>query len=154
MHRFFLVSLRETARGCEILWENVLRLDYDNMEFFDYFRFLTLHSNRLRKTAFSCVRFGSASFFFPFLDLEVLEKEKGGKSEYIQKSEQGICKYNSANIYLFKINKRNSIKRREICSKLTIKTPERPQWPRSSVFVINLENFSHLFLVFLLTLNK
>ena len=29
-----------------------------------------------------------------------------------------------ANIYLFKINNRNSRKRCEICSKLTIKTPE------------------------------
>ena len=32
-----------------------------------------------------------------------------------------------ANIYLFKVNKRNTRKRCEICSKLTIKTPERRQ---------------------------
>ena len=32
-----------------------------------------------------------------------------------------------ANIYLFKDNNRNSRKRCEICSKLTIKTPERRQ---------------------------
>ena len=31
----------------------------------------------------------------------------------------------SANIYLFKANNRNTRKRYEICSKLTIKTPER-----------------------------
>ena len=31
----------------------------------------------------------------------------------------------SANIYLFKVNNRNSRKRCNICSKLTIKTPER-----------------------------
>ena len=30
-----------------------------------------------------------------------------------------------ANIYLFKFNKRNTRKRCEICSKLTIKTPEQ-----------------------------
>ena len=30
-----------------------------------------------------------------------------------------------ANIYLFKVNNRNSRKRREICSKLSITTPER-----------------------------
>ena len=30
-----------------------------------------------------------------------------------------------ASIYLFKVNKRNSGKGFEICSKLTIKTPER-----------------------------
>ena len=44
------------------------------------------------------------------------------------------------NIYLFKVTNRNTRKRCEICSKLTIKTPERRP---------------HLFLVFLLlTLNK
>ena len=32
---------------------------------------------------------------------------------------------NPTNIYLFKVNNRNTIKRCEICSKLTIKTPER-----------------------------
>ena len=30
-----------------------------------------------------------------------------------------------ANIYLFKVNNKNTRKRCEICSKLTIKTPER-----------------------------
>ena len=30
-----------------------------------------------------------------------------------------------ANIYLFKVNNRNTKRRCEICSKLTIKTPER-----------------------------
>ena len=50
-----------------------------------------------------------------------------------------------ANIYLFKVSNRNTSKRCEICSKLTIKTSE----------VINFEHVSHLFLVFLLlTLNK
>ena len=34
---------------------------------------------------------------------------------------------NPANIYLFKVNNRNTRKRYEICSKLTIKTPERRQ---------------------------
>ena len=42
----------------------------------------------------------------------------------------------------------NSRKRCEICSKLTIKTPEqrqRSQWRCSGVFVVNLELISHLF---------
>ena len=38
----------------------------------------------------------------------------------------------------------------EICSKLTIKTPERCHWRRSGVFIVNFEHISHLFLVFLL----
>ena len=62
---------------------------------------------------------------------------------------------NPANIFLFKVNNRNSRKRCEICSKLTTKTPEIRQWVRSSVFIVNFKHFLHLFLVFLLlTLNK
>ena len=40
-----------------------------------------------------------------------------------------LCKalsdYAPANIYLFKVNNKNIRKRYEICSKLTIKTPEK-----------------------------
>ena len=58
-------------------------------------------------------------------------------------------------VYLFKVNDRNTRKRCEIYSKLTIKMPEQPQRCRSGVFIINLEHISHPFLVFLLlTLNK
>ena len=56
--------------------------------------------------------------------------------------------YTSANIYLLKCNNRNTRKRCEICSKLTIKTPERRPWRCSGVF-INFEHIPHLFLVFL-----
>ena len=43
----------------------------------------------------------------------------------------------------------------EICSKLTIKTPERNRWRRFGVFFVNFENISHLVLMFLLlTLSK
>ena len=46
-------------------------------------------------------------------------------------------------------------KKCEICSKLTIKTPEQHQWHRSSVLLDNIIHISYLFLVFLLlTLNK
>ena len=38
------------------------------------------------------------------------------------------------NIYLFKVNSRNTRRRSEICSKLTIKTPEWRQWRLSGVF--------------------
>ena len=60
-----------------------------------------------------------------------------------------------AGIYLFKVNNRNTRTRCEICSKLTINTPERRQWRRSGVFIVNFEHISHLALVFLLLiLNK
>ena len=41
-----------------------------------------------------------------------------------------------ANIYLFKISNISTRKWYELSSKLTIKTPERRQWRRSSVFII------------------
>ena len=55
-----------------------------------------------------------------------------------------------ANIYLFKFNNRNTGKRYELCSKLTIKTPERRHRRGSIVFIVNFEHVSHLFSVFLL----
>ena len=60
-----------------------------------------------------------------------------------------------ANIYLFKFNSRDTRKSCEICSKLTIKTPEGRQWSRSGNITVNFKHISHLFLLFLLlTLNK
>ena len=47
-------------------------------------------------------------------------------------------KLNSANIYLIKVNNKNTRKRCEICSKLTIKTPERNQW-RQYVSMVDFE---------------
>ena len=38
---------------------------------------------------------------------------------------------------MFKVNKKNIRKRCEICSKLTIKTPERRKWRRSGAFILN-----------------
>ena len=61
---------------------------------------------------------------------------------------------NPAGIYLLKVNNRNTRKRCEICSKLTIKTPEQRQWRRCGVFIVNFKLISHLVLAFLLwTLN-
>ena len=58
-----------------------------------------------------------------------------------------------ANIYLFKVNNRNTRKGLETCSKLTIKSPER-QGCRFGVFTVNFEHILHFFLVLLLfTLN-
>ena len=51
---------------------------------------------------------------------------------------------------MFKVNNRNTRTRREIHSKLTIKTPERCQWRRSGVFIANFEHISGLVLVLLL----
>ena len=55
-----------------------------------------------------------------------------------------------AGIYLLKVNNRNTRSRCEISSKLTITTPERHQWRRSGIFIVNFEHISPLVLVFLL----
>ena len=52
--------------------------------------------------------------------------------------------------YRLKVNNRNTRTRREIYSKLTIKSPERQYWRRFGVFIVNFEYISHLVLVFLL----
>ena len=57
---------------------------------------------------------------------------------------------NPASIYLLKVNNRNTRTRCDICSKLTIKTPEPYYWPRSGVFILNSEHISHHVVVFLL----
>ena len=54
-------------------------------------------------------------------------------------------KAHPAGIYLLKVNNRNIRARCEICSKLTIKTPERRHWCRSGVFILTLNIFHTLF---------
>ena len=66
-----------------------------------------------------------------------------------------LCVTFPANIYLFKVNNRNTRKRCEICSKLTMKISERRYRRHSGIFVVNLEQISHIDLMFvLLTVNK
>ena len=55
-----------------------------------------------------------------------------------------------ANIYLFKVNNRNFRKMCGICSKLTIKIPERGHCCRSGVFNVNFEHISLFLQLFLL----
>ena len=57
---------------------------------------------------------------------------------------------NPAGNYMFIVNNRNTRRRCEICSELTIMTPERRHWRRPGIFVVNFEHISHLVLVFLL----
>ena len=59
---------------------------------------------------------------------------------------------NPVAIYMLKVDNRNTRVRCEICSKLTMKTPERCLRP--GAFIVNFEHILHLVLVFLLlTLN-
>ena len=49
--------------------------------------------------------------------------------------------------YMFKVSNRNTRTSCEICSELTIKTPEQSQRHRSGVFIVNCEHISYLALV-------
>ena len=59
-----------------------------------------------------------------------------------------------ANIYLFKVNNRNSRKNCEICYKLTIKIPDRRQRSSSGVSFIILEHLTPLFNVSIAVLEQ
>ena len=49
---------------------------------------------------------------------------------------------------MLKVNNKNTKKRCELCSELTLKTPEQRHGRFSGVFIVNFEPTSHLFLVF------
>ena len=88
------------------------------------------------------------SFYFATLketleDVALLSDNKGSQDS------------DPAGNYIFKVNNKNTRTRCVICSKLTIKTPERHHWCRSGVFIVNFEHISHLVLAFLwLTLSR
>ena len=50
---------------------------------------------------------------------------------------------------MFKVNNRNTRASCETCSKLAIKTPERRQWRRSDVVIVNFEHISDFFTLLL-----
>ena len=56
-------------------------------------------------------------------------------------------KHNPVPIYLLKVNSRHTRTRFEICSKLTIKAPERRHWRCSGVFIVNFEHLTLCFSV-------
>ena len=53
----------------------------------------------------------------------------------------------AAGIYLVQVNNDNTRTMCEICSNLTIKSPERRYWRRSGVFNINFQQISHIILL-------
>ena len=59
-----------------------------------------------------------------------------------------IYSMNPAGNYMSKVNNENTRIKCEICSKLIKKRPERRQWLRSGIFIVNSEHISHL-LVFI-----
>ena len=53
---------------------------------------------------------------------------------------QMLPRMRTDDLYMFKINNRNTRTSCEICSKLTRKTAERLQWRRFGVFIVNFEH--------------
>ena len=53
-----------------------------------------------------------------------------------------MTNYTQCALSLLKVNSRNTRTKCEICSKLTIKTPERCYWCRSDIFIVNFEHFT------------
>ena len=79
-----------------------------------------------------------------FTTLQYFEEWKGTEKNKVEDDSF------PAGIYLLEGNNRNTRTRCKICSKVTIKIPERRYWRRSGIFIFNFENISHLVLVVLL----
>ena len=80
---------------------------------------------------------------FSHLEVKVVDNYRSNKK--IRKNMSWFKKKsnnsdNPAGNYMFKVSNRNTRTRYEVCSKLTIKTPERRQWHRSGVFILNFEH--------------
>ena len=66
---------------------------------------------------------------------------------HVYGSIQSMCK-DIIGIYLSKVSSRNTATIFEICSKVTIKTPERQHWRRSSEIIIDFNKILDIVLVF------
>ena len=90
--------------------------------------------------------------------LIIKHQNDGNKETYFKYTSKVYLKRTSsipAKIHLFKFNNRDTRKRCDTSLKLTIKTPVRSHWRRSSVFIVRFEYISHLLLELLfLNLNK
>lgn len=76
------------------------------------------------------------------------------KERFIDRSHKECMVSFRVGIYLFKVNFGNTRKMCEMRSKLTMTTPERRHWRRTDVFIVNLEQISHIFVFPIFTLNK
>ena len=79
--------------------------------------------------------------------VSIFQAFPGKKSIVVLSCNQDII---SANIYLLKVSNKNSRKRCDICSNLTLKRSDRLQWSRCDVFINDFKHMWHLFLVLVL----
>ena len=59
-----------------------------------------------------------------------------------------------AGVYLFKVNNGSRRKMYKMCSKLSLKTPERHQWHLFKAFIVNFQYILHIVLVLLLLISN
>ena len=133
--------------GCWIyLWMEQLKL---------FFWRLSLKPIRSQNSTWKDYLAGTSCTFYSNPEFLEGQTEAQKSTQYgCHKLEAGLYLEYPGNIYLFKVNNSNTRKRYEICSKLTIKTPERRHWRRCGVFIVNFKHISNHVLVFLLlTLN-
>ena len=71
------------------------------------------------------------------------------KLHYKSFAEFWICHWIPSRHSPLKVSNRNTRTRCQICSKWTIRTPERHRWRHSGVFIVNCEYISHPVLVFI-----
>ena len=105
---------------------------FHNIFFFFKKKILPLHKKNLKKWIFSGKKFSDKTKSHEFY--LCVTYSSGWLYLLLQKL---ILLYN-------KFINRNTRKRCEICSKLTIKIPERRQWCRSGIFIVNFEHIPHL----------
>ena len=81
------------------------------------------------------------NFFYVLIDRQKVIKSLLPASKNAENTSVHDRKVNyPADIYMIKVNNRNTRTRWDICSKLTTKTPNRRQWRRSGVFTVNFEH--------------
>ena len=103
----------------------------------------SLEASDVWKTVFAS--FDQNTSCIQYFMLFLKSPQCGGLKQWIQKKDKSWIPGTPGNIYLLKVNHRNTWKRCETCSKLIIKTPERRHWRRPGVLIVNFEHISHLF---------
>ena len=93
-----------------------------------------------------------SSFCYPDIGCQTHRQPVLGKQNILRKRDLVTTIWSPSNNYMLKVNNINTRKMCGTWSKLRIKTPHRPQWRCSGIFILNFERISHILL--LLTLNK
>ena len=142
------------GNGMEIIqWDRV-----NHQKYFVQFSALSMHWRRLQKIMMSRIwneETHTHGFHQELFLIQLVFKKIFCQQVDWNASKKIWLRTNLPNIYLHKVNIRNTRKTCKICWKLTIKTSERHQWHHSGVFIGNFEHISYLFLMFLLmTLSK